>query len=137
MYTVGEEEVKPLASEEKTVTRLDTHYVDQYDAYMERKKRKKKRLIRRLAIFALVIVLATGGVVAYHMNQRAVMAEKEAEYEQLAEELETLQEEEEHLKEEVELLKEDEYVLDIARTNYFFSKEGEKIFKLTNEQPSY
>jgi len=126
-----------LASEEKTVTKLDTNYMHKYDAYMERRKRKKKRLIRRLAILAVVVVLTTGGMLVYHMDQRAVLAEKEAEYEQLENELAVLKEEEEHLKEEVELLKDEEYVLDIARTNYFFSKEGEMIFKLPDEEPSY
>ena len=48
-----------------------------------------------------------------------------------------LKNEEVSLQEEAERLKDEEYVLEIARTNYFFSKEGELIFKLPDEKPAY
>lgn len=126
-----------MASEDKTVTKIHSSYVHQYDAYMERRKRKKQRLIRRLVLFAVVAVLAIGSLTFYHLNQRAVYAEKQKEYEQLEKELAKLKKEEEQLEEEIELLNDEEYVLDIARTNYFFSKDGEMIFKLPDEKPSY
>lgn len=126
-----------MASDDKTVTKLQSNYMNQYDAFMERKKRKKKRLIRRLVLFAFIAVLTISSVAIYHFNQRAVYAEKQAEYEQLEKELADLKKEEEQLTEEIELLNDEEYVLEIARTNYFFSKEGELIFKLPDEKPSY
>lgn len=126
-----------MSAERERVTRIDSNYVQQYDAYIERQKRKKQRLIRRLVLSSLVTVLIIGFMGVYHWNQRALHAEKTEEYEQLQSELAGLQQEEEQLLEEIELLNDEEYVLDIARTNYFFTKKGELIFKLPNEDPSY
>jgi len=109
----------------------------QYDAYLERQKRKKQRLIRRLVLFAIITLIISSCMIGYHLKQRAVYAEKLEEYEQLDEKLQSLLEEEKAIKEEIELLKKEDYVLDIARTNYFFSKEGELIFKIPDEDPSY
>ncbi|MFC3040972.1 septum formation initiator family protein [Virgibacillus xinjiangensis] len=126
-----------MASEEKTVTRLDSNYMQKYDAQQERQKRKKQRLIRRLVLFSLITMLAVGSMAVYHIQQRVLHAEKLEEYQQLEEELAQLEQQEADLKEEIELLNNEEYVLDVARTNYFFSKEGELIFNIPAEDPSY
>lgn|SRR5690625_4216795 len=122
---------------EKTVTRLESSYLQQYDVYIERQKRKKQRLIRRLVLFLFITLLAFGSLTAYHIKQRVVHAEKLDQYEQLEEQLVTLKEEESDLVEEIDLLNDEEYVLEIARTNYFFSKKGELIFKIIEEDPTY
>lgn len=126
-----------MSAKKKTVTRLDSNYVQQYDAYIVRQKRKKQRLIRRLVLFAIVTALVIGGMVAYHVNQRILHAEKTEQYEQLEQELADLEKEEARLREEIELLNDEDYVLDIARTNYFLTKKGELIFKLPDEDSSY
>src|SRR5690625_790814 len=111
--------------------------MQQYDAYMERQKRKKQRLIRRLVLFSIIAVIAIGSMATYHIKQRVLQAEKSEQYEQLEDELVTLEEKEKNYREEIELLNDEEYVLEIARTNYFFSKKGELIFKIPDEDPSY
>lgn len=121
----------------KTITRLDSNYMQQYDAYIERQKRKKQRLIRRLVLFSMVVVITIGTMAAYHVKQRVLQSEKQEEYQQLEEELASLKKQEKNLEEEIELLNDEEYVLEIARTNYFLSKEGELIFKIPDEDPSY
>ncbi|MFA1822727.1 septum formation initiator family protein [Virgibacillus oceani] len=126
-----------MSERKKTVTRLDSNYMQQYDAHVERQKRKKQRLIRRLVLFSIIAVIAIGSMASYHMNQRALHTEKQEEYEQLQDELAVLQKEGEDMKEEISLLENEDYVLEIARTNYFFSKEGELIFQLPDEEPSY
>ena len=126
-----------MSTKKKTVTRLDSNYVQQYDAYIERQQRKKQRLIRRLVLFSIVTTLILGGMFAYQWNQRILHAEKTKQYEQLEQKMAELVDEEAALKEEIELLKDEEYVLDIARTNYFLTKKGEMIFKLPDEDPSY
>lgn len=136
MYNECKEACKTM-SEKKSVTRLDSTYMDQYEAHVERQRRKKKRLFRRLALFGLLMLIITSSLAVYHVQQRMVYAEKEAEYEQLQEEMASLEDKESDLKEEKELLQQEEYVLEIARSNYFFSKEGEIIFKIPNEEPSY
>ncbi|WP_188456136.1 FtsB family cell division protein [Virgibacillus oceani] len=126
-----------MSTKKKTVTRLDSNYMQQYDAHIERQKKKKKRLIRRLVLFSIVAVLAIGSMATYHVKQRALHAEKKGQYEQLQDELASLKKQEENYREEINLLEDEEYVLEIARTNYFFSKEGELIFKIPDEDPSY
>ncbi|MBU5467394.1 septum formation initiator family protein [Virgibacillus sp. MSJ-26] len=126
-----------MGEREKSVTRLNSGYMKKYDAHVERQRRKRKRLIRRLVLFAAIVVIAFGSMATYHLKQRELHATKTQEYQQLEEELASLKQKETYLNEEIELLKDDEYILDIARTNYFFSKEGELIFKIPNQDPSY
>ncbi len=111
--------------------------MQEYDAYIERQRRKKKRLVRRLVLFSIIVMIGIGSMATYHVKQRTIHAEKVAEYEQLEEELQNLKNEETNLREEMELLNDESYVLEIARTNYFFSKEGELIFKVPNDDPAY
>ncbi|WP_217588318.1 FtsB family cell division protein [Lentibacillus saliphilus] len=126
-----------MSAKRTTVTKLESSYMKQYDAHVDRQKRKKQRLMRRLILFAVVLVIAIGSMTAYHMKQRSIHAEKQAEHERLTEQLDKMQHNEVELREEIQLLNNDEYVLEIARTNYFFSKKGELIFKLPDEDPSY
>lgn len=88
-------------------------------------------------MFATIAMVAIGSMAVYHVKQRELYAEKKEAYEQLEDELATLKGKEADYKEEIELLKDEDYVLEIARTNYFFSKEGELIFKIAEEEPSY
>ncbi len=111
--------------------------MNQYNAHVERQKRKKQRLVRRLVLFSVIVMLAIGSMTTYHFKQRALKEEKIKQYEQLELELATLKKEESNLKEEIELLNDDEYILEIARTNYFFSKKGEIIFNNPDKDPSY
>ncbi|MBM7601287.1 cell division protein DivIC [Virgibacillus halotolerans] len=126
-----------MTSKEKTVTRLDSNYMQQYDAYIGRQKRKRKRLMRRLVLFSVVAMIVIGSMATYHIKQRVLQADKAEQYEQLEKDLTSLKKQEDDMNEEIELLKDEDYVLEIARTNYFFSKKGEMIFKLPNEDPAY
>ncbi|SFG36839.1 cell division protein DivIC [Halobacillus alkaliphilus] len=124
-------------TQSESVARLDSTYMKHYDAYMERHQKKKKRLVRRLVMFALLVMIVAGSMVIYHVNQQSLYAEKHQKYEELQQEMSTLEKEQKDLNEEIKLLNDEEYVLQIARTNYFYSKEGEIIFKMPNEDPSY
>lgn len=126
-----------MKADRSSVARIDSGYVKQYDAYLERQQKKKKRLIRRLAFFVAVTILLFGGLVTYHINQRAMLAQKQEEYQKLQQQMNELNNTEADLKEEIQLLNDEDYVLQIARTNYFFSKEGEIIFKMPDNSPSY
>lgn len=126
-----------MQEKEKTVTRLNSNYMEKYDAYIVRQQKKRKRLFRRLMFVAVVSLLVISSMAIYHVKQRSLQADVKEKYEQLEEELTTLKQEESGFKEEINLLNDEEYVLDIARTNYFFSKEGELIFKIEDEQPKY
>ncbi|GGP11582.1 FtsB family cell division protein [Oceanobacillus neutriphilus] len=126
-----------MEEKKKKVTKLQSKSVHQYDAYIERQNRKKQRLTRRLVLYALIVTVIIGSMSVYHFSQRSIKADKMEEYEQLEQQLADLKQEESDLNNEIELLKDEDYVLEIARTNYFFSNEGELIFKLPDEDPSY
>lgn len=126
-----------MSMEKSSVTRMHTTYMKQYDAYVERQRLRKKRLYRRLVFFSIIAVLALGTITVYHINQRSVYAQQQEEYDLLQEELTVLENTENNLTEEISLLKNEDYILEIARTNYFFSKEGELIFKIPDGKPSY
>ncbi|WP_116277738.1 septum formation initiator family protein [Virgibacillus dokdonensis] len=126
-----------MTTGKQSVRKLDSNYMQQYDAYVERQNRKKRRLIRRLVLFGVITLVILGGMTTYHIQQRSLHAEKTDEYENLQAELADLKKEQKNLKQEAERLKNEEYVLEIARTNYFLSKEGELIFKVPDKEPSY
>ncbi|WP_228409521.1 FtsB family cell division protein [Radiobacillus deserti] len=123
--------------EQKSVARINSTYMKQYDAHVKRQHKKRKRLYRRLVLFAILAMIVFGSLISYHVNQQIVYAEKKEQYEEMKEEMTSLKKEEKDLKQEVQLLQDEEYVKEIARTNYFFSKKGEIIFKLPEEDPSY
>lgn len=126
-----------MSAGRKAVTALQSDYKQQYDAYIKRRQKRQKRLVRRLVLFFSIVMIVIGSTITYHMKQRTLQAELQLEYEQLEKELAALQKQENYYLEEIKLLNNEEYVLEIARTNYFFSKEGELIFKILDERPSY
>lgn len=123
-----------MARSNKTVARIRSEYMDQYQLQQERNRRRKKRLIQRLVIAGTAMVIIIGVMISYHVKQRALYSEKLEQYEQLQEELTILEQEEKELREEIDLLNDEEYILDIARTKYFLSKEGELIFQIEGEE---
>lgn len=126
-----------MAEKNKTIARIRSSYMQQYEAQKERQKRRKKRLFRRLSLFSVLVILLFGSLTIYHFNQRSVYSEKKQQYEQLSEQLVDLEKEEKNLEEEINLLNDEEYILDIARTNYFLSKKGELIFQIEDEDRAY
>lgn len=119
------------------VSRINEAYIEQHDAYVRRQKQRKKRLIRRLALFGLVVMITMVCLTTYHIKQRAKLSDLQAEYEEKSDELVTLEKEEKKLTQEIKLLNDEEYLLQIAKTNYFFTEEGEIVFKLPEEESSY
>lgn len=119
------------------VTRIRSDYTKQHEEQMAQKSREKKLLFRRLTAF-LIIFLVLGSLMGfYHLNQRAQYQDKQSEYDTLHERMVQYQSENEQLNEEIEKLSDINYLLQIARKDYFFSKDGEIIFRLPDEEPSY
>lgn len=124
-------------SPKKQVTKLDSNYVREYDAYIERQNKRKKRIYRRLTLFAIVAISVFTYLVTLHLNQRDLYKEKVSEYEQLNEKMDKLEAKEKNLKQEIKLLNDTDYILQIARKDYFLSKDGEIIFNVPDEESSY
>ena|SRR5690625_984697 len=121
----------------KRLAKINSDFVARYDIDEERKRRRKKRFIRRFSLISCVIFAIFFIMFSYHLKQRAVYAEKEAAVAELTEQMEVLQLKEQELIEEIDLLNDDEYILDIARSNYFLSKKGEIIFQIRDSSQSY
>lgn len=116
---------------------IESEYMEQYAMQRERAERRKKNLMIRLTTAGIIMLLLTVVVAYYHIGQRAVYAEKQEQYEALQAEMDYLNKEENELREEIGLLNDESYILNIARTNYFLSKEGELIFQLEDYSSSY
>ncbi|GEN44744.1 septum formation initiator family protein [Alkalibacillus haloalkaliphilus] len=131
--------LKRKGTKTNNVKKINTTYVKQQEQHLERKQREKKLLIRRLVAFGVLFSIIVGTLSLYFFQQQTIHSEKESEYEQLQSELQAQLEEQEELEREVELLNDVDYLLQIARKDYFFSKEGEIIFTLPEEEeePSY
>lgn len=123
-----------MTRKNKTVAKIKSTYVNQYNAQMERNQRRKKRLIQRLVFVSIVFIVAFSVMTTYHFKQKSMHAEKQDELNELKDKFTALEKEEKQLLEEIDLLNDDEYILDIARTNYFLSKKGELIFLVEDEQ---
>src|SRR5699024_5539673 len=107
----------------KRIYAIDSEYMERYEQQQKRKKRRKTGLVRRLIVAGFTMLILTSLITHYHIGQRTVYSNKMVEHETLQEELAQLKKEESELIEEIGLLNDDAYILDIARTNYFLSKE--------------
>lgn len=121
----------------QSIHKIESAYMKHYEAQKVRREKRKKQLFRRLIVMTVSFLVIAGFMGSYHLKQRMTFAQKEKEYNQLQEQLTLLEKDEKNYLEEIALLNNDEYVLEIARTNYFFSKEGELIFKILDEDSSY
>jgi len=117
-----------MSESNDTIARIKSDYMKQYDAQIRREKRRQKKLFRRIMASVLIVTLVLGGLTVYHLKQRSLQADIKTEYSELKTEMAKLEKEEKNLTEEISLLNNDEYVLELARTNYFLSKEDELIF---------
>lgn len=122
-----------MSESNDTIARIKSDYMKQYDAQIRREKRRQKKLFRRIMASVLIVTLVLGGLTVYHLKQRSLQADIKTEYSELKTEMAKLEKEEKNLTEEISLLNNDEYVLELARTNYFLSKEDELIF-LTDDK---
>src|SRR5690625_3960199 len=117
-----------MSESNDTIARIKSDYMKQYDAQIRREKRRQKKLFRRIMASVLIVTLVLGGLTVYHLTQRSLQAEIKTEYSELKKEMAKREEDEKNLTEEISLLNNEEYVVELARTNYILSKEDELIF---------
>lgn len=108
--------------------------MNKYDAQKERARRRKKQLYQRLIIVGAGFAVIFAVMITYHFKQRIQHANMQEEYQSLIDKADGLEKQENALLEEIDLLNDDEYILDIARTNYFLSKKGELIFQVEDQE---
>src|SRR5699024_3615585 len=122
-----------MSKEDSPVRRIKSQYVNEYHEQLKRSQQRKKYLMGRLTIATVLMIVIVSFLIVYHLGQWTTYADKKQEYEQLSTESTQLEAEKDSLLEEINLLKDDDYILDIARTNYFLSKDGELIFQIEED----
>ena len=91
----------------------------------------RKRLYRRLALFFVFAFVIIVSVSVTFYKQNSLINAKEAKVKELKKETDTLTTKEKKLKDEVQKLHDEDYVLEIARRDYYFSKPEEIIFPIS------
>ncbi|NGP45809.1 cell division protein DIVIC [Bacillaceae bacterium SIJ1] len=125
------------ALQKEKITQIKSSYVDHELKKQQYKQKRRRGLIRRLIAFTIVAAGALLIMANVIHSQTSSIAEKNAHNEELKITKEALLAKKQSLQEEITHLQDEEYVLDIARRDYFYSKEGEIIFKRSSESPSY
>lgn len=97
-------------------------------------RRKNKKSKRRLAIFGTLSLIVIGYFIftACYYSYKIAVLEKSKK--QLNEQLTELQTQEKNLTTDIQKLKDPEYIAKYARENYMYSKDGEYILKIEDEE---
>lgn len=112
------------------VRQLTSEYMEKQEILVEQRKRRRKGLVRRLSVFAVLMIIffsITGFTLA---QQQTSIHQQEVEREQLENELSLMEKEQSHLTEEIQWLQDPEYIAELARRDYFLTKPGETLFQL-------
>lgn len=125
---------QPPNHRRKKVTKIENSYVRTKQQQHALKKARKVRLRRRLAVFAVIVLVSLGVWTNIYVKQHKVLAEKNAEKEMLIEELAVEEEERDRLARLLEKLNDDEYIAKLARQEYFLSEQNEIIFSLPKKE---
>ncbi len=116
-------ELKQRVIEKKNPNSVKGHIIQTND--------NRKRLYRRLTVFLVFAFTIVVSVSVTFYQQNSSIKAREAKVEDMKKELEALTKEEKKLKGDIQKLNDEEYVLKIARRDYFFSGKGEIIFPVS------
>ncbi|MCA1066535.1 septum formation initiator family protein [Rossellomorea aquimaris] len=114
----------------KNVTPMENEYVRHKEHMHKSQSKRKKRLVRRLAVFFVLIVAISGFLISTLISRAQVLEDKRTEKAQLEKKLDQLKDKQTALEEEIVKLNDDEYIAKLARRDYFLSDEGEIIFNI-------
>lgn len=117
----------------RNIAQIQNDYQKQMEQQAQRLKRKRRGLLRRLTVFGVVVLMFAVLVTSALWSQSSLLKEKEEKKVALEKELKQLQTKQEDISDEIKKLKSKEYVLELARRDYYMSKKGEKIFDVGNK----
>lgn len=112
------------------VASIRNDYVRSVERQEKRQMAHKVRLFRRLAVFGLVIMMASIWIGSTIYAQSQTMNEKEQLRAEAQLALKEVEKEQAQLKEQIILLNDDEYLAKLAKKDLFVSEQGEIIFTL-------
>jgi cell division protein DivIC len=130
-------EVREVGAErerKKNVSKLQTTYVQQQEFAEIASARKRKLLLRRLAMFLVFASLLSYLMVSSHISQTTKLDTITAQKKQIDNQLTELTKQENILKEDIIKLNDDVYIAKLARKEYFFSEKNEIIFNIPEEK---
>ncbi len=117
----------------RNIAQIQNDYQKQMEQQAQRLKRKRRGLLRRLTVFGVIALMFVVLVISALWSQSSSLKEKEEKKVELEKELKQLQTKQEDISDEIKKLKSKEYVLELARRDYYMSKKGEKIFDVGNK----
>ncbi|MCY1120307.1 septum formation initiator family protein [Bacillus safensis] len=117
----------------RNIAQIQNDYQKQMEQQAQRLKRKRRGLLRRLTVFGVIVLMFAVLVTSALWSQSSLLKEKEEKKVALEKELKQLQTKQEDISDEIKKLKSKEYVLELARRDYYMSKKGEKIFDVGNK----
>lgn len=120
--------------EKRNIASINKDYVRSVERQEKRQKAHKVRLFRRLAAFAVVVVVVMGWLTYTMVNQSRVLAAKEEKKEQAQQTLEEVKDQQDMLNSQILKLNDDEYIGKLLRKEYFLSEEGEIIFAIPEKE---
>lgn len=122
------------AIKNRTVTKLQSGYVQQHERNEMIATKRKKLIFRRLFVFFIFAAFISYFMISTLVSQASTLDEIRAEQKKVNEELKVLKKDETVLKEEIVKLNDDEYIAKLARKDYFLSEKGEIIFTIPLEK---
>lgn len=125
---------KPNRKSPATIASINKEYVQSLQQKVDRKKARKVRLYRRLAVFAVAALLILGFFTHSFFEQKKILALKEHEKAEKLAELKEVEDEQEMLINQLAKLEDDEYIAKLARQEYFLSDNNEIIFSMPNKK---
>lgn len=113
-----------------TVASIETEYVRSLRKKEDWRNKQRKRLKRKLTIYAILALLIFGALTNTFVQQKKALAKKEQEKAEVLVDLKEVKEEQESLKQQLVKLDDDEYIAKLARKHYFLSEKNEIIFSV-------
>lgn len=122
------------AEPKKSVSKIQTTYVKQQEYAEIASARKKKLLVRRLAMFLALASIISYLMISSTISQSAKLSAKMTQKKELTHQLTELKNEQGILNENIIKLNDDDYIAKLARKEYFFSEKNEIIFNIPDEK---
>lgn len=117
-----------------SIASINKEYVQSLQQKVDRKKARKVRLYRRLAVFAVAALLILGFFTHSFFEQKNILALKEQEKAEMLANLKEVEDEQEMMINQLAKLEDDEYIAKLARQEYFLSDSNEIIFSMPNKK---
>jgi cell division protein DivIC len=122
------------AQQKRKVSKIQTTYVQQQEYAEIASARKRKLLLRRLAMFFVFASILSYLMVSSYISQTTKLNAIKSEKKQMDNQLTEANKQQDILKEDIIKLNDDDYIAKLARKEYFFSEKNEVIFTIPEEK---